>query len=210
MAALFNQPYFLKMKRLVFYFFAVVLLHACNTASTDTTAQTKTADSTKVAEEIRSNMSFLNDYNALEAVFGNENWMLVNGKDTSYYYFSRLGDFNFNTYAYKLVKGDSSNVYHGKIRPEQNKLAWDFDGKKLLVISATVARVTASADGTDSAAKYEFTRLNNSSIGIVYPDQKKTVMRKTIPFGLFLVRSRYDHTNGTHFAFDTTQYTKKH
>jgi hypothetical protein len=198
------------MKRVVIYFFAVISLYSCDSAATDKTAQTKTADSARMAEEIRSNMSFLNDYNAMEAVFGNENWMLVEGKDTSFYYFSRLSDFNFNTYAYKLVKGDSSNVYHGKIIPEQNKLAWNFDGKKLLVISATVARVTASVDGTDSSAKYEFTRLNNSSIGITYPDQKKTVMRKTIPFGLFLVRSRYDHSNGTHFAFDTAQYTKKH
>jgi hypothetical protein len=197
------------MKRFAFYFFTFVIFSSCGSASSDTNAETKTADSNKIAEEIRTNMSYLNDYNALEAVFGNENWMLVDNKDTAFYYFSRLSQFNFNTYAYKLVKGDSSKVDYGKITPEQNKLVWNFDGKKLFVTSATVARVTASVDGTDSA-KYEFTRLNSNSIGITYPDQKKLVLKKTIPFGLFLVRSRYDYSNGTKYAFDTAEYTKKH
>jgi hypothetical protein len=196
------------MKRFLFYFLATVIFYSCGPASSDKTAETKTADSTTASEEIRTNMSYLNDYNALEAVFGNENWMLVDNKDTSFYYFSRLSDFNFNTYTYKLAKGDSSKVNYGKIKPEQNKLVWNFDGKKLFVTSATVARITASVDGSDSS-KYEFTRLNSNNIGIRYPDQKKLVLRKTIPFGLFLVRSRYDYGNGTRYAFDTAEYTKK-
>lgn len=188
----------------------MVLLYACGESSTPAGKEVKTADSAKVAEEIRTNMSFLNDYNAMEAVFGNENWMLIEKKDTSYYYFSRLGDMNFNTYAYRLVKGDSANVAHGKIEREKNRLVWNFDGKKLYITSATVARIAATVDGSDTAAKYAFTRLNSNTIGVTYPDQRKVELKKTIPFGLFLVRSRYDYSNGTHYAFDTAVYTKKH
>lgn len=187
----------------------MVLLYACGDSASTANAG-KTADSTKIAEEIRTNMSFLNDYNAMEAVFGNENWMLIQNKDTAFYYFSRLSDFNFNTYEYKLQKGDSSNVKQGKIATDKNQLVWNFDGKKLFVVSATPARIAATVDGADSSARYEFTRLSSTSIGITYPDQHKVEMKKTIPFGLFLVRSRYDYNNGTHYAFDTAQYTKKH
>lgn len=187
----------------------IVFFYACEPSPAKNDSEAKAGDTLKVAEETRTSMSFLNDYNALEAVFGNENWMLVDNKDTAYYYFSRLNNLDFNTYQYKMVKGDSADVRHDKIKPEKNNLRWNFDGKELSITSATIARIDAAAQSPDSAAKYVFTRLDRNNIGITYPNQKKAILKRTIPFSLFLVRSRYDYTNGTRFAFDTAVYTKK-
>lgn len=193
------------------YFFSCLLLMAlmCSCGDAEQKNETAVSDSAKVAEDIRSNMSFLNDYKAMEAVFGNENWMMISNKDTSFLYFSRLGDMQFNTYAYKIVKGDSARVDHQNIVKDKNNLAWMFDRKKLIITSATSARVVGQAEGTDSA-RYEFTRMDADHLSITYPGQKKMVLQKTLPFGLFLVRSRYDYANGTKLAFDTTQFRKKH
>lgn len=195
------------MKRMFFFLVVANVLYACGSNPSEKKEEPGAHDTTKAADEIRSNMSFLNDYNAIEGVFGNDNWMKIDNKDTTFYYFSRHSS-DFNTYQYKLVKGDSANVVYGKIQPVQNQLAWIFDGKKLLVTSATIARIAATAEG-DTAARYEFSKLDNNHIRVTYPSQKQLVMQKTIAFGLFLVRSRYDYANGTRLAFDTTEFKRK-
>ena len=186
---------------LVVLFFAVFA--ACNNGPAEEVKSdtVKEADSVKPAQSTRSNMSFLNDYNAIEQVCGNENWLLANGKDSSYLYFSRLGPYTYNTYDYRLNKGDSSNVVHGNIVRDGDNLVWQFSGKKVYVITASSARVVWAVEGTDSL-RYEFVRLNDRQMSITYPDKRSYILQKTIPFSLFLVRSRYDFAHGTHLAFD--------
>ncbi|MCW3088289.1 MAG: hypothetical protein JWQ78_1675 [Sediminibacterium sp.] len=169
----------------------------------------ETGDSAKAAQSVRTNMSFLNDFTALEKVFGNENWLLVSNNDSSYLYFSRLGNFTFNTYDYHLVGGDSANVKQVPVQTAGDKLVWEFDGKKLAITSATEARIVGSVIGNDSA-RYEFVRLDDNRVEISYPDHSKRLLRKTIPFSLFLIRSRYDHAHGTRYAFDSAQFNKSH
>ena len=196
------------MSRSKLFLLAVMIgIVACQTATKESNDGEK-ADSVKIAESIRTNRSYLNDLGAIEQVFGNENWLLVDKKDSSYYYFSRLGEFKFNTYAYKIVKGDSANVLHSSFKPENNAITWDFGGRKLVINSATRARVVGTVIGSDSLT-YEFVRLDDDEIAITYPDKKKLVMHRTLPLGLFLVRSRYDYTHATKYAFDTIQFRKK-
>lgn len=170
--------------------------------------ESKTADTVKMAESIRTNLSYLNDYNALEQLFTNDNWLIPGTKDSSYLYVSRLGNYVVKTYAYQLVKGDSAHVQYTTIQTEKDQLVWQFNGQKLYLTSATRARAVFAVAGADSL-KYEFVRLDDNKISLTYPDKKKVVMKKMLQFSLFLARSRFDFTNGTKYAFDTTQFNRK-
>ena len=192
----------------VFFLLMIVFLFACTTQPKENVPDEKKEDTAQASESIRTNMSFLHDFNALEEVFGNENWLKADGKDSSYFYFSRLGNFQVNTYEYKLVKGDSAKVRNSSILQEGNKLTWNFNNQKLYITSATRGRIVGSVKGSDSL-QYEFLRLDNDAIAITYPDKRRSILRKTLPFSLFLVRSRYDYAHGTKYAFDTAQFNKK-
>ena len=200
------------MRKLSWLIILPVWLMACNGSeeqknSGAAEAATVSADTANATEaDIRTRVSYLNDYAAIEQLFGNENWMQIDKKDTSFFYFSRLGDFQFTTYVYKLVKGDSSKVEYGKISTEQGKLVWRFHNQPLYVNSASPARLILN--GTDSS-RYVFVRQDNDHLQLTYPDKHTVVLTRTLPFSLFLVRSRYDYANGTKLAFDTTNFTRK-
>ncbi|MBI2283336.1 MAG: hypothetical protein HYU71_06490 [Bacteroidetes bacterium] len=185
------------------------LLAACQGGNQEEKAEeNKAADTVKMAESIRTNLSYLNDYNALEQLFSNDNWLIPGTRDSSYLYVSRLGNYVVKTYAYQLVKGDSAHVQHADVKTENDQLVWQFNGQKLYLTSATRARAVFAVVGADSL-QYEFVRLDDNKISLTYPDKKKVVMKKMLQFSLFLARSRYDFTNGTKYAFDTTQFNKK-
>lgn len=190
-------------------FGALLLLAACQGGNQDKkTEENKAADTVQMAESIRTNLSYLNDYNALEQLFSNDNWLIPGPKDSSYLYVSRLGNYAVKTYAYQLVKGDSAHVQHAAVQMEKDQLVWQFNGQKLYLTSATRARAVFAVAGADSL-QYEFVRLDDNKIGLTYPDKRKVVMKKTLQFSLFLTRSRYDFVNGTKYAFDTTQFNRK-
>lgn len=196
------------MRNILGYLFMVCFFSACQSSTSDNDEIPKKEDTAQISASIRSNMSFLNDLNAIEGVFGNENWLIVDNKDSSYLYFSRLGNFTFDTYYYKRVHGDSSNVEHRSIQKEKNDLTWTFQGHKLVVAAASIAMVSWKEAGIDSA-KYQFVRINDHAIELSYPNGKKLTLQKTLPFSLFLVRSRYDYAHGTHLAFDSTRFNRK-
>ncbi len=186
----------------------VFFLLSCGSGQNENTDSVKKTDTVKVVDDVRSNTSFLYDLKALEELFSNDNWLIAGKKDSSYFYFSRTGDFIVNTYEYVLIKGDSAKVKYNHVVKEGDKLSWEFDGKKLLLNNASGARALWTVSGSDSV-KYEFLRVDKNQIRVTYPDHKEVIMRKILPFSLFLVRSRYDFSNGTHYAFDTTQFNKK-
>ena len=198
------------MKRSVLFFvMGIVLLVSCDTQQKEEkTTSNPDSVAAKVAESISTNVSFLNDYNALEKLYANENWLIPGKKDSSYFYFSRLGNYQVNTYEYKLVKGDSAQVKHGAIQTEGDKLVWNFNGQKLHLTSASLARATWAVPGSDSAS-YEFLKLNDNELRLTYPDKKTVVMKKLLPFSLFLVRSQYDFAHGTKLAYDTKSVNQK-
>lgn len=186
-----------------------IFFMGCQSAQNENKESSETQkDSTKAAESIRTNLSFLHDFTALEALFSNDNWLLADKKDSSYLYVSRVNDYLVNTYAYRLVKGDSAQVNYGTIKTKQNDLTWQFQNQPLTLTSATGTRAVWAVIGNDSLT-YTFIRLDKDHIRLTYPDKKEITLLKTLPFSLFLVRSRYDYTNGTHYAFDTTQFNRK-
>jgi hypothetical protein len=187
---------------------SISFLLSCESGQKENAETGKKTDTVKVVDEIRSNTSFLYDLRALEDLFSNDNWLIPGKKDSSYFYFSRTGDFKVNTYEYILAKGDSAKVKYTHVVQEGDKLSWNFDGKKLLLSNATAARSLWTVAGNDSL-RYEFLRVDKNTVRLTYPDKKEVVMKKLLPFSLFLVRSRYDFSNGTHYAFDTTQFRQK-
>lgn len=195
-------------RRIVLLLLLMNLIFACGTQEEKKSEELKDTTAAKAEVVTRPVQSFMNDYNALEQLFTNDNWLLADKKDSSYFYFSRLGNFKVNTYEYKLIKGDSAKVKHGAIETLGDKITWNFNNQKLYLVSASNVKAAWSVDGSDSTA-YEFMRLDNSFLRITYPDKKRVTMKKMLPFSLFLVRSRYDFTNGTKYAFDTTQFNKK-
>lgn len=199
--------YTMRMKQFIPFLF-VVFLFACQLQPKENAGNDAKTDTAKVSESIRTNTSFLYDYKALEEVFTNDNWLLAGKNDSSYFYFSRLGDFRVNTYEYKLVKGDSAAVKHTSVQKEGDKIVWAFNNQKLYLTSATKARAVWAVAGADSL-QYEFLRINENQLALTYPDKHKLILQKTLPFSLFLVRSRYDFTHGTRYAFDNTPSAKQ-
>ncbi len=187
----------------------VIFVSSCGDQSQEkTTAADTKEDTARISESIRSNLSLKNDMDALEGVFSNDNWQIIDKKDTSYFYFSRLGDLTVNTYEYKIVKGDSAQVIHSSFSADKAGINWYFNGKQLQVVSATKGRAVLHEKGRDSA-QYEFIRTDNDHLTLTYPDKKKVVMKKMLPLSLFLVRSFYDYSHGTRLAFDTTRFKRK-
>ncbi len=154
----------------------IVFLFSCETAQKENTEADKKTDTVKVVDEIRSNTSFIYDLKALEESFSNDNWLIPGKKDSSYFYFSRIGDFKVNTYEYVLVKGDSAKVKYAHVEKEGDKLSWEFDGKKLLLSNASAARSLWTVAGNDSLM-YEFLRVDKNTIRLTYPDKKAVVIK---------------------------------
>ncbi|MES2330056.1 MAG: hypothetical protein V4539_10670 [Bacteroidota bacterium] len=196
-------------RRVTFLLVLVNFVFACGTQD-EKKAEEQKKDTTVKTEAVvtRPPQSFLNDYNALEQLFTNDNWLLINKKDSSYFYFSRLGNFQVNTYEYNLEKGDSAKVKHRLMQTEGDQVTWTFNNQKLILFSASDVRTVWTVAGADST-NYEFMRLDKNNLRITYPDRKQIVAKKMLPFSLFLVRSRYDFSNGTRYTFDTTQFNKK-
>ena len=194
----------------LFFIGTTLFLFGCNSQNkNEAKSETTASDTTKNTDIVRTNTSFLFDLKALEEIFTNDNWMMaIDKKDTSYFYFSKLGDFTVNTYEYILEKGDSAEVKKSNILVEGDKIVWQFDGKKLNLEYATKARAVWRVSGNDSL-KYAFEKVNQNEVELTYPDKHKQEMKRTLSFSLFLVRSRYDFAHGTKLAFDTTQFNKK-
>jgi hypothetical protein len=195
-------------RRTMFLLLLMNIIFACGTQEEKKSGEQKDTTAVKMEVITRPAQSFLNDYNALEQLFTNDNWLLADKRDSNYFYFSRLGNLQVNTYEYKMLKGDSAKVKHGVIQTEGDKISWNFNGQRIYLVSASNVKAAWSVDGSDSTA-YEFMRLDNNFLRITYPDKKQVTLKKILPFSLFLVRSRYDFTNGTKYAFDTTQFNKK-
>lgn len=199
----------MKKNKIVVFLLAVIIIAACNN-NNEPKEQIieKKSDTAGNADPIRTNTSFLYDIKALEEIFTNDNWLITDKKDSSYFYFSRLGDFTVNTYEYRLVKGDSALVKKEKIGVEGDKITWNFKGEKLQLDKATKARAVWSVSGKDSM-QYEFVRIDNNQIGLVLPDKRKLVLQKILPLSTFLVKSRYDFMHGTKLAFDSSRSIQK-
>jgi hypothetical protein len=195
------------------YYFVIVLLviicGSCNNQSTptqtaDTLAPAPIKDPATIAAE---NASLLKQYNSLEKVFDNQNWMVIRGKDTSYLYLSRLNNFLILAHNFNMKKGDSANLMIDSIKVAgSNKISWKWNSKNYILESATEFTNTWLAD----SSKIIFRKNDIGTLGFEITGQEKLMLKKTLPLSTFLVRSFYDYQHGTKLAFDQTDFTKKH
>jgi hypothetical protein len=192
-------------------FILIVFLIACDQQSTD-------KKNSKIQEEVivdnlkTDSLSLLNNLNAfskLELFFDNSNYMVVNGRDTNFFYFSRSSDFLIKVHQFKMIKGDSSFLKIDSIQVVGGRdIQWKFEDQKLTLISSSESANSWKANSLDSSI-FAFKKINKKDFQLLDHQNSKTRFSQTITFSSFLVRSFYDYQHGTRYAFDTTNFTKK-
>jgi hypothetical protein len=198
----------------IFYYFIISTCLVLSSCNVDDQTNHKGIDTTNViasnnAENLELKEIAFKRLNILEQLFGNENYLVVNGKDSSFLYFTRLGKNDFFTHSYKLVKGDSTQLHLDTIQiNNSNQVQWNFKRKQLILqdCNETKAQWQNNADAND---KVDFQKINQKRFNLSINGQQY-LLSKTLAISLFLVRTHYDFEHHTNFAFDTTNFTKKH
>jgi hypothetical protein len=196
------------MKRILIVVFASVMIVfvACND---EVKQEEKKTDSTKVeassVQDPAITASLLGQFNGLEKVFDNQNWMLIKGKDTSFLYVSRLNKFLAYSHSYKMRKGDSTDLRIDTIHVSpENKIVWNWNNKHYILTSST--ENTNHWDGDSS--KVEFAKMDASNLVLTLNEKEKIKMSKTLTLATFLVRSFYDYQHGTKLAYEQKEFVK--
>jgi len=164
--------------RYLFFFFLSLILLSCSSS--------KKNDSPK------------DDFDKLENIFSSDNWKVTgNGTDTSYWYFSRLGELAFTVYHFKIREGDSSINEVSHINYAGDAIKWIRSSETLKLVSADSVSAIWN-DLNDDKTAYTFKKLSNSNISVELPQGKKLLLTKTLSLAIFLARNRYDHLHNTH------------
>lgn len=172
--------------------FGLNLFTACN----NNHASNKKA-SVSTAEIPHSN----NPLDSLEKIFDNDNWMSINRKDTSYYYFSRTEPASMKVINYSMLRGDSVNTVVSAMIGQNNEITWQSMGRRLKLVSTG----TTSCTWVDLAsnAPIVFTKTDSNNIEVLLTGGSQIMkLQKTITLSSFLTRSRYDFKNNTRLAFE--------
>ena len=145
----------------------------------------------------------------LEKMFTNDNWMKVDGQDTSYYYFSRIQSVT-RVYHYRLVKGDSVNTDISLINLLNDSLVWKLNDTTYLFL-AGINENGSVWDRINQSITVKsflvFEKKDERNIYMKFADSAQLLLIKTLPLSAFLVRSRYDFLHGTRFAFTDTVFS---
>jgi hypothetical protein len=193
----------------VFALIIAFVFIACNSnPKTEATkiAKVDTAKPESKPQDPAVTATLLAQFNSLEKVFDNQNWMRIKDKDTTFLYFSRLNNFFALTHSYRMRKGDSADLRIDTIRVnENNQIIWNWNDKGLILGSAT--EFTNSWSNGDQ--KVAFNKMDGSNLLLNINGDDKNQLSKTITLSSFLVRSFYDYQHGTKLAFDKTDFTKK-
>jgi peptide subunit release factor RF-3 len=155
----------------------VFFLSACN--RTDKTVQAK------------------DKFDAIEKIVGNGNWQLLDDSDTSYLYFSRMGDAQFNVYHYKINNGDSANTNMNNISRRQDTVIWSWQNQQLILSDITNDSI-AWEKISDEKDKYVLKKIDSLHLSFIFPDKHESILKLTLPLATFLVRSRYDYLHDAH------------
>ncbi len=179
------------------FFCIAIFCISCGNSQQDQPLATKPA--APVAATINPNA--LARFDTLEYLFQNDNWLLINGTDSSYIYASRLGKTIFKSYQFRISKGDSVNTVITQIQLKGETLSWHWpqDTTLLLLTSAGAGKLIWS--DTSGQHKYIFEKISSDRIRLFYPGGKTAELIKTPTLSSFLVRSKYDYLHGTKLAF---------
>ena len=178
----------IKSMRTLFICFLILVAAACN-------------------EPVKKNNSPKEAFDKIEGLTGNDNWQLIEGKDTAYIYFSRIGN-EINVYRYTISKGDSVNTQMNNIVHQSDSVIWNWDNEKLLLTSVDSNTINWEAmnAGKDT---YKMVKTDSIHISFVLPNGHTADMKKTLPLGVFLVRQQYDYTHGTSYTDSATILTRQ-
>lgn len=168
----------------------VVLLLAC-------AQQKKEATSNEVA------LMPVYQMDSIYHLFGNNNWRVIQGRDTSYLYFSRQNDLLIHVYDFKMQKGDSVQSALQKIVCTPKGIFWEkhLDTFRLISVSHKEMLWLNKVD------TLEFNAGKNYVLQQHYKSILST-MQPTINLTDFLIRSHYDYLHGTHYANDTAKFKR--
>ncbi|HTE13048.1 MAG TPA: hypothetical protein VK645_18840 [Chitinophagaceae bacterium] len=178
-------------------FIVVAILVSCgNTQSTS-----KQKDTSAVVTPVKD--AGLAKFDLLENIFQNDNWLLINGRDSSFLYCSRLGKAYVKTYHFSMFKGDSVNTVITSMHLSGDTITW-----RLPMDTITLQLKTATAreliwTGKTGLDIYIFEKTDSHHITIKYPGGSTKKLVKTPTLSSFLVRSKYDYLHRTKLAFST-------
>ena len=187
------------------------LLFSCsgNPEKEETAAAEKEVIVKSPVDDMLEKKAALKEFDALEKIFNNDNYLIVEGKDSSYTYFSRLNKYFIKVSSYKMVRGDSDQLIIDTIQIDSNnKVIWNWKGVALSLNKTTDYASEWKIIGADSAL-YQFTKIDNNQISLSKPNHTPLKLQKTITLSDFLVRSFYDFQHGTRLAFDKRNFTRK-
>lgn len=138
-------------------------------------------------------------FNQIDSIVGTNNWQMVDGQDTSYLYFSRMGDALIHVYRYQINKGDTVNTHLNNITHQQDSVIWNWENEKLLLVASGDGAIQWTPVNAPSS-KYMLQKTDSSHISFVFPDGHKAIMKRTLPLSTFLVRKQYDYAHGTSYV----------
>ena len=193
-----------------FYFLYLVILLSCNNATDSTEKNIKNSATDKLETTINKEISLTGKVkqhiDCLEKLFNNNNYLLKINYDSTYVYFTRLNDNTMYTHTYKLAKGDSTQLKIDTIQGNTDQIIWNWRNQSYTLDSATNNYASWIHSNNN---KIIFIKNEKGQITLKNDDDKSIVLTKLPQISLFLARSFYDYKNGTHFAFDTSNFTKK-
>jgi len=138
-------------------------------------------------------------FDAIDGITGIANWRVVDGTDTSYLYFSRMGDALIHVYHFSISKGDSVNTQMFNIVNRGDSVVWAWGNKGYLLssIDSNTARWEDLRNRKDVIILKKADRLHMS---FLFPDGHEATMQQTLPLSTFLVRRKYDYLHGTSYT----------
>jgi len=110
----------------------VILLQvSCGTSPTEEESKVDSSNSkVRATPDAAAIATLTAAFNGLEKVFDNQNWMIIQNKDTSYLYMSRLNKFFALSHSYKMIKGDSAELRIDTVQlSPDNKIVWNWKGQ---------------------------------------------------------------------------------
>lgn len=186
---------------------SIASLFALVIASCNNAGDPSKNNNTAAAQEVKTIPVHLMD--SVEHFFGNENWQVIDGRDTSYILFSRQNEYYIKLYNYKMAHGDSVNNSISAISFKGDSVTWLQSGQQLFLKNISGNTITWGKSNPSDTNLVLYKKIAATKI-ILQQGRQPIQLTRTITLSDFLVRSRYDFLNGTKLAFKDTSFTVKH
>jgi len=158
-------------------------------------------------EPVKKNKNPKELFDKIESITGSDNWQLIDGTDTSYIFFSRIGN-EVDVYRYNISKGDSINTRMNNIVHQSDSVIWNWDNEKLLLagVDSNTINWEALNAGKD---KYKMIKADSLHISFAFANGHTAIMKKMLPLSTFLVRQQYDYKHGTSYVDSALTFPRR-